>query len=172
MSLDHHRIPLDAAHKILATFGITSPTKAYERWVKDDGFDLKDFDVVWSRNPYTFIIDWKCELEEELANIAQALKLLGVDLEYELSDDGETGHVSCGGNRAAIAYPPSSGEWERFIDPIQAVIPASIQFRASPHNDGNDTGVFAVLPVEEWRDLEQVSPEFVACFFGAPTSNG
>jgi hypothetical protein len=42
------RIPLETAHKILATFGITSPTRAYERWVKDDGFDVKDFDEVLS----------------------------------------------------------------------------------------------------------------------------
>lgn len=43
---DKCRISIDVAHRFLATFGITKPTKAYERWVKPNGFDLDDFHTV------------------------------------------------------------------------------------------------------------------------------
>jgi hypothetical protein len=172
MSLEDYRIPLDVAHKILATFGITKPTKAYERWVKEDGFDLKDFDAVLHSSPYQFIIDWKLCLEDELSDIAKTLKLLDVDLQFKVNDNEETGYVSCNGKQAAVSYPPKSAQWERFIDPIQSVIPDNIQFRASPDNSGCDTGVFAVLPNDEWEELERISPEFLRYFLALlPTTS-
>lgn len=63
-------IPFDAAHKILAGFGITQPTRAYERWVKKDGFDLGDFHEVLFESPFVFIIDWRAWLREELETVA------------------------------------------------------------------------------------------------------
>src|SRR5262245_15105239 len=103
-----YRVPLETAHELLATFGITSPTGQYERWVKDDGFDLKDFDEVLFESPFVYILDWRAWLQEELETIATSLAKLGVELRTELDADGEAGHVSCDDRRVRVAYRPDS----------------------------------------------------------------
>lgn len=110
MDPDRYRIPLETAHQILATFGITRPTRAYERWVKEDGFDLKDFDEVLFESPYIFVIDWRCYLHDELETIIRALARLDVQIRLDLDEEGESGFVvSPDGKRARVAYRPIDG---------------------------------------------------------------
>ena len=126
-------IPLAPAHHILASFGITQPTKAYERWVKEDGFDLKDFDSVLGEIPFIFIIDWRSSLEEELKIISQKLNRLGVSLQVELDEDGDSGFVSCGSDRrAAVSYGPGDDDFDDVFRALQSLVPGDIEFRASP----------------------------------------
>jgi hypothetical protein len=161
-------IPLEVAHRILGTFGITKPTKAYNRWVKEDGFDLKDFAAVLFDSPFIFILDWRGELGD-LEAVTGALEKLGVRLVLDLNDDGDSGWVSVGsGHRAPVAYSANVddvSDWESVCLAIQSVVPATIEFRSSPDNDDGDTCVFAVLPQDEWADLERIAPEAVHHFF-------
>jgi hypothetical protein len=160
-------IPLDTAHQILATFGITSPTKAYERWVKDNGFDIKDFDSVLYESPYIFIIDWRDCLQEVLEDAAKSLGLLGVGLQLEFDEQGETGFVSCEGRRERVSYRPSDdSHLDEVFRSIQRVVPVNIEFRASNYNEGSDTRLYALLPRDEWHELEQLSQDVIAHFFG------
>jgi hypothetical protein len=159
------RIPLSMAQKILATFGITRPTRAYERWVKGDGFDLKDFGDVVAESPFIFTIDWRAWLQEELETIARALSLLGVRLEMELEEEGESGIVSCGVRRAEVVYRPNDGDLDHVFRALQSIVPDNLEFRASPDNSGSDTAVYAVLPRDEWAELEREAPHVVRHFF-------
>jgi hypothetical protein len=155
MDVTNYRVPLDIAHKILATFGITQPTRAYDRWVKRDGFDVKDFHEVLYESPFFFIIDWRASLQEELETIAEALSKLSVELNTELNEDGDSGLVACGDRRAAVAYAASDdSDLDGVLAALQTVVPQNIEFRASPENRGSDTSVYAVLPRDEWAELE------------------
>ena len=166
MNPETYRIPMDTAHKILATFGITRPTRAYERWVKDDGFDLSDFGEVLFESSFVFIIDWRAWLQEELDTIRASLGQLDVQLTLDLDDDGESGNVACDERRAAVAYRPNDeSDFDDVIRGIQSAVPENIEFRASPCNGGSDTMVYAVLPADEWDDLENTARDVVNYFF-------
>lgn len=41
MRPESHRIPIETAHRFLAMFGISQPTRQYERWLKEDGTTTK-----------------------------------------------------------------------------------------------------------------------------------
>lgn len=134
------RIPLEVAHQILATFGINSPTAAYERWVKKDGFDLQDFESVLYESPFVITLDWRAWLQEELETIADALSRLDLTLDRELNEDGEEGDVVCGERRARVVYRATDGsDFDDVIRAAQRVVGDRVQFRAAPTNDGSDT---------------------------------
>jgi len=166
MKSDMSRIPLEIAHQILGTFGITRPTRAYQRWVKEDGFDLQDFDEVLFESTFIFTIDWRASLQEELDSIRDSLDKIDAKLEVNLDKEGESGYVSCAGRRAPIAYRPSDeSDFDLVVRALQSVVPNNVEFRASPDNDGSDTMVFAVLPRDEWAELERIAPDVIRYFF-------
>jgi hypothetical protein len=166
------RVPLDTAHLFLGTFGIGQPTKAYERWVKPDGFDFDDFLVVLRDSPFVFNIDWRAALPDELGPIAAALGRLGTRLTVGIQDDADAGWITCADNRARVKYAPSDrDDFTDVIRAIQKIIPATIEFRASLDNAGNDGWVFAVLLREEWAALERVDASLVAAMFECLPSN-
>jgi len=155
-----HRIPLETAHKFLATFGITKPTKAYERWVKQDGFDFDDFPTVLYESPFRIGVDWRGALENELELIAEGLAKLDVVLDFDIQPGSCAGTVSCAGHTGRVKYNPSDGDdFTTVITTLQSIVPTNIEFRASPDNGGNDGWEFAVLPRDECADLEQLDPE-------------
>ena len=141
MATPTYRIPLDTAHQFLATFGITKPSREYERWVKEDGFDLKDFSDVLFESPYVFTVDWRACLQHEVEVIARVLALLNVQLATEFDEDGDSGSVRCGSaNWAAVAYRPvDASKFDDVVRAIQSVVPAGIEFRADATNRGRDT---------------------------------
>jgi len=82
---DPNLLPIDAAHEILAVFGITEPTAVYERQVKPDGFDHAGlWDVIADASPFVFIIDHRAALPDELARIAPAVAELGAELTVDV----------------------------------------------------------------------------------------
>lgn len=166
MNIETYRIPIEVAHEILAAFGITRPTRAYERWVKDDGFDLKDFDEVLFESPFVYPIDWRAWLSEELETIRDSLARLNVNLGIELDENGEAGHVACDGRRAAVVYRPNEGsDLDDVIRAIQSVLPDHLELRAAPTNQDNDTAIYALRPKTTWGDLEKLHREVIEHFF-------
>lgn len=167
MSQTTYRIPLEIAHRILATFGITEPSPVYERRVKDDGFDIESFDDVLYESPFIFILDWRSNLQEELELVREALGRLEAVLELEFDEEGNTGFVSDGkGRRAPVKYVPADeDEMGAVFRALQSVAPANLEFRVSPHNEGSDGWIYAVLPRDEWRELEELAPRVIEYFF-------
>lgn len=149
------RIPIETANRFLATFGITKPTKEYERWRKEDGFDVDDFPSVLAGSPLIFIVDWRANIADELPRIVHGLVKLGVTLVNEVDEVSSTGFVGSGENKILVKYVPvDHDDFTDTIVAIQSVVPPQIEFRKSPYNGQSDTWDFAVLPRNEWAQLE------------------
>ena len=141
------RIPLETAHQFLAAFGITKATPAYERWVKDDGFDPDDFPSVLGDSPLVFTIDWRAALGDELVRIVDGLGRFHVELEFAMDPETSTGFVTCQGRHATVKYAPADNDdFKNVMLSIQGILPTAIEIRASPRNDDCDTWIFAALP--------------------------
>lgn len=150
-----HRIPIDTAHQFLATFGITKPTKEYERWVKVDGFDLDDFPSVLGDSPFVFVIDWRANMADELPRIVDGLAKLGFAVDCEVDEVSSTGFIGNGENKILVKYVPSDhDDFTDTIAAVQSIVSSNIEFRKSPYNSESDTWEFAVLPRDEWAELE------------------
>jgi hypothetical protein len=160
----NRRIPLDVAHQVLATFGITEPTPLYERRVKPDGFALDDLhEVLASESPFVFGIDWRAALPDELAPIAAAVAELGAELDVGVPEDADEGSVACAGKREHVKYVPSDeDDFTDVIAAVQKVMPSTIEFRASTSNGYHDGWEFAALLREEWAALERLDRPLIA----------
>ncbi len=171
--LKRNRIPREVAHQFLATFGITKPTKSYDRSLKDDGFDPAEFRDVVGESEFIFRVDWKAALSDELPLIADTLAKLNVDLKLSLEANEDNGFVSCNGREAKVKYTPSDEEdFTEVMAAIQSIVPENIEFRAAPGNSRSDTWEFAVLPRDEWADLEKLDRELVGSLFVPLSAEG
>jgi hypothetical protein len=161
-------IPLDEAHTILVSFGITQSSPEYERWVKADGFEEDDFISILSESKYLFILDWRGCLAEELENMTTTLNSLGAALQVESSsDEGDTASVTLEGKSVQLSYAPNEEQtsWLTVIQGLQAILPANLEFRESVHNGDSDTDVYAVLPKKEWDELGRNASESIQSLF-------
>jgi hypothetical protein len=160
-------VPLDTAHRILATFGITKPSREYERWLKDEGFDIDDFPSVLFKSEYVFVLDWRASLSDELEPIATALEKLGVSAQIHSSDEGDTASISIAERSLSLTYSPNDEHtsWLAVVRSVQSILPANIEFRESCDNGNSDTDVYAVLPRDEWDDLDANAPEVMQSLF-------
>lgn len=160
------RLPLDAAHACLVVFGITKRTREYDRWVKDDGFDLDDFLQVLVDSPYLCCLDWRCDLADELPEFAEGLAGLGIDLQFEFFEQGNSGRVACGGNMGAFSLSASDEhELDATMRTIQRVIPAGFEIRAQLGNEDMDQATYAILSKDAWAELANAAPAFIAEVF-------
>lgn len=166
-------IPTDIAHQILATFGITKPTPAYDRWMRDDGVLLDDFDEILFASPFIFSADWRDALHDAIPPIVAALQLLDVDLSVELvGEDGTEATVSHNGKSTLLRYETNDdGDFNAVIQSLQSLLTTPVSFRASPSNDGSDTLTFAVLPDDEWAELDSIAPDVIRHFFAPLSQN-
>ncbi len=160
-------IPLDTAHKILATFGITKPSREYERWVKDSGFDVDDFPSVLNESEYIFVLDWRACLTDELERIATALGKLGITVFVDPLENGQTASVTINERLVELSYSPNDAQtsWLTVINAIQSIVPSNIEFRESVNNGDSDTDVYSVLPEDEWHDLDVNATEAIQSLF-------
>src|SRR4051812_38439061 len=136
-------IPLDTAHKILATFGITKPSGEYQRWVKDEGFDEADFPSVLYESEYIFNLDWRSSLPDELERVVAGLNNLGVAISADASNDEETLSVTFDSRVTTLSFSPDDQltSWRAVIQALQAIVPANIEFRESVNNGQSDEDV-------------------------------
>src|SRR5215469_14053807 len=112
MKGDHvasHIIPLDKAHQILLTFGISKPTPVYERRVRTDGFRPSDLYDVLGESQFFFVMDWRGWLDQFVEEVLPSLAALGCVLTYEPDDDqGNSGVLGSGdGGSEHIRYIPN-----------------------------------------------------------------
>lgn len=161
-------IPLDSAHRILAVFGITQSTPAYDRWLRPDGVRLSDFDEVLFDSRFIFGMDWRGFLDDIVAEIIPAVGELGGQLIYE--PDGEQGTSgtirSADGRSEGIRYVPNEDDdFDDVIRAFQRLAPTEVEFRQSPANAGSDTWSYAVLLKSEWSELESIDRVAIRHFF-------
>jgi hypothetical protein len=90
-----------------------------------------------------------------------------VEISVDAAEDGQTAMVTSTGNSVDLAYSPNNPQtsWLAVIQGFQSIVPGNIEFREAPHNDGSDTFVCAVLPADEWQDLDNHAPEVLSGLF-------
>ena len=161
-------IPFDAAHQILATFGITKPTDVYDRRVKPDGFRRSDLYEVLGDSRFFFVMDWRGWLEDFVEEVLPALSELNCPLTYEPDDDqGNTGTLkSSDGKSEPIRYVPTEPDYfDDVILAMQRLAGKRIEFRQSPGNPERDTWIYAALAPDEWKQLESLNTDFIRRYF-------
>ena len=151
-------IPLDLAHRILATFGITSPTPLYERRVRPEGFRVDHFAEVLFESRFVFVTDNSTELYDDLVEpAAAAMKELGVPVELDRDEDGAIGALSTAHGDGVVLRLDEVGGYEvveRAVRAIQSVAPQWVEFRRRPGDANGDCWIYAVLAPDEWRELD------------------
>lgn len=160
------KIQTEIANEILANFGISRPSRNYERWHKGDHFLLDEFDEVLFESRYIFIIDWRAWFKEEMETIVSRLSDFGITLDVDFDEDGNEGVISCGGKSERIKYCPNDDDdFEDVIRALGRISPNQVEFRSSPFNEGSDTWIFAVNGPDEWKEVDEIAPEVMNHFF-------
>jgi len=163
-STQNGKIDLNDAHKVLATFGISKPTKTYERWVKDYGFDLDDFEEVLNESNFIYWFDWRGELSTFLEYLKNILNEFEIDTSYTMdySSTLQKGTFSSGVNVVEVEYNASEENFiENVVKKIQKILSEKIEIRQSTNNEGVDTWGVAILTQDEWSLVESVAKTFV-----------
>ena len=164
-----HIVPEPTAQQILATFGIMRPTAAYERRLRPDGFRLADLVEVLGDSPFLLVMDWRGVLDDFVGDaLLPALAELACPLEYEpLSDAGTEGVLSVtgGGGGEIVRYLKAGDPFDPVVAACQRLVPPHIEFRADPANADSDTWTYAVLPRDDWAELERVDRTVIRHLF-------
>ena len=165
-------IPFETAHIFLEAFGINRRTEAYERWERPDGFREEDFGEVLCDSPFWLTVDWRASIDEIVVDFAKALKAHGHELKYKLTEGDENSAEVQVGNLGpvSIVYSPNEdeGDLSALTAKLVSVLPTELELRASISNSGSDTGVFAILKIENWKVAESTNPSLLASMFSIP----
>lgn len=159
MERQDYFVSQEKAERILVTFGINSPTPLYERRLRADGLRLSDLSDVLGESRFVFEMDWRGFLDDFVEAVLPALEELGAPLSYLPDDDrGQSGTLSSpDGRRERIQYLKAGDDFGPVVRAFQRLVPPQIEFRASPGNypyTDTDGWAYAVLPHDEWEDLE------------------
>lgn len=160
-------LPVDVVNQLLPNFGITSPSSLYERRVRDNGFKFDDILELIEESPFVYTIDWRACLNDELEVISSSLSKLGVELSFELNEDGNCGRVWVDDMVSPISYSPDvdNGSFDSAMFVLQSVLPERFEIRASVYNGGNDSNCYAILPEDYWQEVDSLAGEVVNRFF-------
>jgi hypothetical protein len=165
MTIDN-QISLDAAQELLAIFGITRRSREFKRLVKNNEFNLANFDRVLFESTFIIIVDWRSCLSEVLSPIQTALALLDVDLVFDVDTHDIVGKLKCQSKTIKVRYVPSQHtDFDTVIHRLQSILPSHIEFRSSPLYDGTDSWAYAVLPRQKWELLESIEGIPIGHFF-------
>ena len=159
-------IKIAIANEILANFGISRPSRNYERWCRGNYFLLEDFDEVLFESKYIRIFDWRGNLGDELEDIIRLMPDFGVTLAADISECGTTATVSCGDEQREVKYLPA--DQDNFNDVLRAlndVTPNEIEFRTSKLYEGSDSWLYAMNGPDEWDEVDEIAPKVINHFF-------
>jgi hypothetical protein len=159
-------VPLDAAHEILAAFGILPTNKAYQRWRRDDGFRLTDFLDVLCESRFLLVVDWREWLQDAMNIILDQLSAIGALPGLELGEGGEEGYLEVDGKRAWIKYVPTDDDnFVNVIRSINLLIHPAGQYRKLRSCEGTDGWIYGLLANNDWKELESSVSELVNLVF-------
>jgi hypothetical protein len=148
-------VPLDDAHAIFAAFGIGPENSEYQRWRRDDGFPLVDFEGVLHVSQQVLSVDWREWLQDALETVASQLDSVGIALVVDLDDEGEQGEICIAGRRERVKYVPN--DEDDFADVIAAInrlIAGQAEYRMFRSCIGSDGWWYGFLTSDQWRELE------------------
>ena len=160
------KIKVDTANEILANFGISRPSRNYERWCRGDHFLLEDFDEVLFESKYIRVFDWRGSLGDELEDLISLMPDFGLTLEAEISECGTSAVINCGTESREVRYlPAEESDFNDVLRALNDVTPDKIEFRTSKLYEGSDSWLYAVNGPEEWGEVDEIAPEVISHFF-------
>lgn len=160
------------AQEILAIFGITSNSRAYDRWLKDGGFSVEDFEDVLSESIYLIGVDWRSDIEEPLRYLSKAMSELGYELNYECNEELTDAVVSCGGKTVHVHYDPiEDADFSVQMAKINEISPDDLEIRFDTTCEGSDSWNYGLLTEEEWGVLESLHESLKGRFVGIAGSD-
>lgn len=159
-------IPLDEAHKILATFGIGPNSRGYQRWHREDGFRRGDLEDILNESDFILNVDWRELLSDAMDAIVSQLHELGIEASVDLNEDGEKGVFGANGKEIRIKYSLNDEDnFDRVIASINPLISRMAHYRKLRSSEGSDTWSYAILKNEDWRQLRQSAGEWMSLLF-------
>ena len=78
-------IDQDVAERVLLQFGIKKSSSAYDRWLTNGGFYLKDFDEVLFLSPHIISFDWRVHTDQIGLQLKRVLQLCDIQMDWTLS---------------------------------------------------------------------------------------
>jgi hypothetical protein len=166
--LDYEKtvVPLDDGHEILAAFGIGPDNPEYQRWRRDDGFRLIDFEGVLGTSPSVLSVDWREWLQDAMDTISTQLKSFEIVPESDLGEDGEAGIVEIDGTSERIKYVPGQeGDFGDVIAAVNRLVAAKAQYRKLRSCEGSDGWLYGLLTNDKWKELENTASATVNLLF-------
>lgn len=158
-------VPLDAAQKLLSTFGVGPEHQAYQRWRRDDGFRLVDLEDVLVSSKSILGVDWRDPLEEAVGRILDQLAGVGISAKTELTDDG-CGSIEIDGQREPIKFVSSDDDdFDRVICGVNSLIVATAQYRKLRSSEGSDGWWYGLLFNDDWRKLDSTTADLTRLLF-------
>lgn len=165
-------VPLDNAHEMLSAFGIGPDNREYQRWRRDDGFRLVDFEEVLATSPLVFTVDWREWLQDAADTISSQLDSFDIAAVIDLGEDGEHGTIEIGSGQEQIKYVPNDGDnFDQVIAAVNRLIAGRAHYSKFRSCEGSDSWQYALLGDDTWRDLQMAVPETIALLF-FPQVNG
>jgi len=139
-------ISQEKAESVLLLFGITKSSSAYERWLTNGGFYLKDFDEVLFRSNHIVLFDWRESSDQIGLRIKQAFQLCGVQVDWVLSTPNR-GHLIIDEVKFPLSYSSSKGDQIGQVvgSILQEITHDNVRVFAGNDNEGSDTAAFAIL---------------------------
>jgi hypothetical protein len=164
-------IPLDDAQTILSMFGIGPYSRAYQRWRRDDGFRLVDFEEVLAESDRILGVDWRDVLQDAADLIVQQLASLGFTVSADLGDEGVQGTIDVDGQSAGVKYVPSDDDkFDRVIAAVNRLIDGRARYRKFRSCEGTDSWCYALLSNADWCALRVEAPAMLDLLFADVSS--
>lgn len=159
-------IPLDDAHEFLSMFGIGPNSRGYQRWRRDDGFRLVDFEGVLNESSFVLGMDWRGWLQETLQIIADQLANFDITITAELDEEGNQGTLCVDGKVAYVKYVPNDEDnFDDVVANLNLLIGSRAHYRKFCSCEGSDGWEYAVLSNEDWQALQNAAAKSVGILF-------
>lgn len=159
-------VPLDAAHEVLAMFGIGPDSDRYQRWQRNDGFRLVDLVDVLGESQFLFWVDWREWLPDAVDVVLDQLSALGIAAAWDSSATGEQGVIEVDGRRATIKYAPSDDDdFDEVMRSVNSLIHSQASYRKLRCCAGTDSWAYGLLTRDSWQELEVNAKDVVDLLF-------
>ena len=158
-------ISQETAEAVLLRFGIYKSSSAYDRWLKDDGFYLKDFDEVLCKSPHFLNFDWKETTDQIGLQLLRGFTLCGIEMRWELLEPNK-GILTSKNARTIINYEPKTDSIDYTVSTIIFEhLNEKVTAFSDKNNSDGDTAVFVLLKTTDANRLRKKHSNVVNYFF-------
>jgi len=161
-------IDQDMAESVLLRFGIKKSSSAYDRWLIDGGFYLKDFDEVLFESPHIIVFDWRTSTDQIGLQLKRVFQYCKVKLDWNMVSPNR-GQITANGKQIDVSYDPSKGDQiAYFVGQLLMQLELeteTVKIFAGNDNGMGDSAVFAILKSNDADRLSANNPLVMTYYF-------